>query len=128
MRRGTKIALGIAAPVVVIGIVLGVLFGLRKGGGNSGGEETPQGGDDIVKSIITASPSGMPSVKVTEAPVEQCPIGQKEFILKYSNRGNDDSEGRRLLIGGSKHNKRSDNAHLRTFQHGMSRIHVQVKK
>ncbi|KAL7499380.1 hypothetical protein ACHAWT_007395 [Skeletonema menzelii] len=93
MRRGTKIALGVVAPVVVIGIVLGVLFGLRKGGNKPGGEETPQGEDELVRSVITASPSGMPSVKVTEAPVEQCPIGRKEFILKYSNRGNDDSDG-----------------------------------
>jgi len=38
--------------------------------------------------------SGMPSVAATE-PIEECPIGAKEFVLKYSNRKNDDDDGQR---------------------------------
>eukprot|EP00984_Skeletonema_dohrnii_P034117 scaffold33282_cov72-Skeletonema_dohrnii-CCMP3373.AAC.1 len=92
-RRGTRIALAVA-PVIAIAVVLGVLFG-RKDGSNAGGE-TPPPPEDAFRSSITTSPSGMPSVAITEPPkVVQCPIGEKEFILKYSNRGNDDSQRRR---------------------------------
>ncbi|KAK1735220.1 vWA domain-containing protein [Skeletonema marinoi] len=93
-RRGTRIALAIA-PVIAIAVVLGVLFG-RKGGSNAGGETPPPPEDVLVRSSITTSPSGMPSVAITEPPrVVQCPIGEKEFILKYSNRENDDGQRRR---------------------------------
>eukprot|EP00984_Skeletonema_dohrnii_P000415 scaffold141_cov125-Skeletonema_dohrnii-CCMP3373.AAC.2 len=94
-RRGTRIALAVIAPVIAIAVVLGVLFG-RKDGSNAGGE-TPPPPEDVFRSSITTSPSGMPSVApIAEPPrVVQCPIGEKEFILKYSNRGNDDGQRRR---------------------------------
>ena len=90
--RGTRIALA-TAPVVAAAVVLGVVLG-RRGGGNTGGETPPPEGDVLVRSITT-SPSGMPSIAVTEPEVVQCPNGQKEFILKYSNRGSDGNEGQR---------------------------------
>eukprot|EP00984_Skeletonema_dohrnii_P014044 scaffold5867_cov81-Skeletonema_dohrnii-CCMP3373.AAC.1 len=95
-RRGTRIALAVVAPVIAIAVVLGVLFG-RKDGSNAGGETPPPPEDGFVRSSITTSPSGMPSVApITEPPrVVQCPIGEKEFILKYSNRGNDEDQRRR---------------------------------
>mmetsp|Transcript_2084 Transcript_2084/g.3816 ORF Transcript_2084/g.3816 Transcript_2084/m.3816 type:complete len:640 (-) Transcript_2084:202-2121(-) len=96
-RRGTRIALAVIAPVIAIAVVLGVLFG-RKDGSNAGGETPPPPEDVLVRSSITTSPTGMPSVAITEPPrVVQCPIGEKEFILKYSNRENDDGQRRRHM-------------------------------
>ena len=83
-RRGTKIALA-TAPVVAAAVVLGVLFGRRAGNKPTVVDAPPE--DELPRSFITNSPSITPSVAVTEPRILQCPIDGKEFVLKYSNRG-----------------------------------------
>jgi len=79
----------------------------RKGGGSGAGDgDNPT--DVSVRSSDAASPSAMPSAAATE-PIVECPFGAKEFVLKYSNRKDNNDRG------GQRRRRRLENRHKQRF-------------